>query len=912
MAELNLRSLTRQEREAHPNAIFMAETASPTDLALMAASFQAMQDAGYPIVFDFEKQRLSPVTKITIRTDNTERKELRAFSALYQGLQEATSLRSDVVPPPTREDVDQYYQAAYETSSQLLADFLSQPPVVEQFNEYYAGLRWGTDQEKIVRTLFEFGADYDEQTVEENMSSSVLTSIAYALDIPYEKRSKWYDQKPEKILKQNPDIDYRRLRDPEFAQSEQGQLLASAYARATGNEIARQFQNSEARVTSTGESRTRPNIPLSRFPIIEALICSEMQVDGPRAKYSFGPSDLFDIIPYTDSVFAHEAMTHLITTRLPRERRPGMMHDGQDEFDHKASAIWPILRAYREYENDDEKRQQIIEDLLVIAEAYDVDGSIAASVRDEYQESVRRSPKYPDNRDSHSVRTIVSNLLTTMLASSDTEVFGKASQMISLSLEASKALTQEVDPTILSRSDLMIICIDTLKYVTDNMQTSAFGRNASAVFESTEAGKQLQRFAEMQQRIGELQNQPNVREAWMELRKHSFHLGDEDPAYTQARANYDAELQPATLLGEQLRTERNQFLLELLTTSLDSGDGSVMSAFREIVGRIEISDYHMTVIPNEYYALTDLAQHPNITADQRNTILWHIAEQWKHLDGNSAHLLVPVVLEFYQIVLGDPENMVIPDRNTSHGLSAASHLVYENRGLFKSASPEQLQELAKYAAGMQRIAKMVAGNEFLTDGNQMHDIMIAEQTDEVNDPYKWQKEKLREIQYCSDEIARVAEHYQQYLRIEAIKVQPNLFYPWMLEQLVPFWQKIQWEVSDGNRPSSMMRRLYEFLHNSIKNRLVINKEEYPESFDCISEGHLDEFLRGLYPFLDDHDLNYSNSVYHEGQSFRYSVIRMMPIQVAQQIIHQNPNDIVSKSLIAELKRREKENADTLL
>jgi hypothetical protein len=39
MVEFNPRPLSKEDRQKYPNAIFKAETSSPADLALMAATF---------------------------------------------------------------------------------------------------------------------------------------------------------------------------------------------------------------------------------------------------------------------------------------------------------------------------------------------------------------------------------------------------------------------------------------------------------------------------------------------------------------------------------------------------------------------------------------------------------------------------------------------------------------------------------------------------------------------------------------------------------------------------------------------------------------------------------------------------------------------------------------------------------
>jgi hypothetical protein len=416
----------------------------------------------------------------------------------------------------------------------------------------------------------------------------------------------------------------------------------------------------------------------------------------------------------------------------------------------------------------------------------------------------------------------------------------------------------------------------------------------------------------MQKQIKQLRNLPHVKKAWVQLRKHDIIFDTDDKKSDDAREKYDAAMQPATLLEKQCITKKNEFIFRLLTTALDNHDETVLSQFRELVSRTSIPYDKITQLPDEYYKLISLSIHPNITAGERNNLLWQIAEKWKYLGPDSSHLLVPVVLEFYRIVLGDPENIHMPDSETDSGLSAARQLVFENKGLFKSATQEQMQILVQYGISIQRLKKMILGNEFLTSGNPVHDQMLQEKSNEAQDPYEWQKEKLRRIEEVINELEYLAKEYKQFLLIEEVKVKPNTYYPWLLEKLIPFWTKVNWDVGEGNRPTPMMRSLYEFLHQYIEKDFVYKKDGYPENFDCINEGNLYSFLSGLYTYIRDHDLGYYQSVWIEGHGFMFMAIYYMPEDLINRMIEMDPGTHFAKALQQELTRREKENKDAVL
>lgn len=897
--------LSHKDREANPNVIFQMGTTLPEDISLCRATFETLKSHGFPIIIDYKSGKRKGPVEITIRTNNPERKEQAFLSTLFEGLQAAThnQLQDDGL---LNEPQNEFETIALERTEQIMNGFVVSvgEEGLQVFKEYYSGLRWSTDQERLRRLLFESGTDYDESLLEANMSRSTLITVAHELGFEYDRYGKWYDADPPHILKSNQDIDYRRLRDPEFAETREGQILKRAYAHALGQEFAQQYGRSDRIITPDGNELSRAAIPLSRQPIIEALICDEISIDKPRQKYDFGPSELFDFIAHSDSERAHRSLVTLLTTRLSPQNQQGMFYEGQDEFDHKAQIIWSLLRAYRDYGSDEAKRDILRNDLKHVLEAYTGDGSITITTK-------AAKNKDSGDREGRIIRKISADMLTMLIVSPDIDLADQAAIIILQATESKKALAVESDPTLLAQSELFLICLDAIDLVSENTNPAILGKTATSVFESDEIGNIIQRFVEMKQRSEVLRNQPNVLKALLNWRKHDFALDEKEKTEKEeARTGFDKEMYPANEILRQLRHEKNQFLLDLVRDAVNGSDLSVpvIAVFDGLIKRVEFSNYDMTTIPEEYYQLMEIARLPNITSGQKNTIVWHIAEQFKYLHDNSEGLLLPVILDIYELILGPLDNVRMPDNNTSIGLAAATSIVRENRSMFKSATPEQLQTLALYSQEIQRLVKMVMGNEFLTAGNHEKSLLEIDINDlkEPSDPRLWNKEMLYQLQYVARELKAVAEYYEGYLHIQAVKVDPSIYYPWILQQLTPFWQGMQLEVGPGNRPSHDISSLFRMMEHYIKNEFIL-AEEYPKDFDCIGAGHIDGFLLELYSrVVANHDINYNTTVWQKGQTFIHYAVAYMPPKLLDQVISNHRGTSFAKWLKAEHERWNKD------
>jgi hypothetical protein len=321
------------------------------------------------------------------------------------------------------------------------------------------------------------------------------------------------------------------------------------------------------------------------------------------------------------------------------------------------------------------------------------------------------------------------------------------------------------------------------------------------------------------------------------------------------------------------------------------------------VKRIKLSNYSMHSLPDAYFGLMRLTEIPGIKDKHVSTIVWHITQEFKYLDRHATYHLVPVILDLYRVLLGPADQIRIPGEDTAHGLGAVEFLVGEHRGsFFRAATERDLGLLDAYNQGLQHLAERVVNGSFLIDNGS------GDTGGTIPEDFEaWQRTVINNVHEVARVLSRIQKYYVQYQHMEAVKIREDYYYPWLLDKLAPFWQKLQWEVGPGNRPSPMMKQLYQHVRDYLVQKKLVIQEEYPEDFDCMTDGHLDTFLAGLLPYIMDHELNYSQTVWIEGRSFWHNAISYMPQGVLNRIIGAYDGTFFGQHLTAERERRESEN-----
>jgi hypothetical protein len=499
------------------------------------------------------------------------------------------------------------------------------------------------------------------------------------------------------------------------------------------------------------------------------------------------------------------------------------------------------------------------------------------------------------------LQDIVRDLIAVGLAAPDFEIYEKAENLVSEYIRLNSS--GEKDPVGLEVQDLVIVTIDSLKQITETTHPDVYERVATLIFEDSSVGLQVKEFAEAQIESIRLNNTPEVkaaREALKEFRYSSF--DNKDPKEIEARAQLNEALVPAVQMSEKFRSDKNAFVLNLLRqlagSSVLNTNNRAAYQFKELINRVDFNAYKAQELPSEYFELMKLGATEGLGDRQRQDIAWRVYSQFEYMDSESESLLVPVILDIYQMMLGPIDAVGLPSREEAFGLSAASSLTRKHgNGMFKSASQEQLQTLVDYAAALKAQAERLATGGMIVDKSETSS----------NDP-KEAEEMLRNLESAVREINAIEEYYGKFLHREAVMVQPHVYYPWVLQEMVSFWQGLQWEVSPGNEPTRDIRKLHQSLEDLIRNKLVIkNQDQYDENFDVISEGNIDLLLKTCYEQMQiPHDIKYNNTVWQKGLPFLSTAISHMPKILHDQLVEKYAGTQFAEFIQKEFERWQKE------
>lgn len=821
----------------------------------------ALQRAGITVVGDYQTDAQAGVNSVAMRASVQERRELITLSALAQG---AASIARREVPGSTSANTT---GAVIETAVRQIVD---NPELYKQFQSYYGGLGWGVDQERFTQILFEYGTPYDRVLVEQSLSGShvhkLIEDNGTAVD-----GSDWreiFGKTAEELLQRFPQLDYRQLDDPAFVETPAGQQLAAGYARICGLLQAERHKRYPPEITEEGTVTVRPIIPLSRFPVIEALMTEEALMSRPKAKYDFGRHDVVDLILCADSVPAQQAIVQAVTTRLPKEER--YVWDGPDEFSHKLGVIRELAYAY-EHADDPGRKSAFKNMVLEVLDAYTGNGAMTHQLCAENSENGRAGLR----TDAHvrDVKNIVINILAVGLASPDADEF------LARALPNDEhSLATGVDPFALDRTDLAKVLFGALSKVGEGSYADVFERLGQKVFQDDHIATALQYAANLKIEAARKNRRPEVMLARKVLQAFHWSIGEKTQEQLDAEKDLDIASEPAEEAFGLAQETLNNVLIGHLTSMVENGSVRQLQPedhhhkfFKELLGRISYGDmYTMRELPPAYHALMELGRSPLLAEDLKAGIVWKMAEETKYVNDSALRLLPTMIVDGYRVMLGEQGSLRLPSYHTASGLSALAAMAHRTK-IFKFATEEQLQTLKHYHTGM-----MLLGDRYLTAS-------LADGQTGADEVRGADKEQAHYLHSTLQEMSEIAGYYREFLYLEDVKEKPEVYYPWVLKELVPFWRKMQWEVSPGNRPTPDVSALYNTFKNLIDHSLVFQDAKYPENFDVFLDGNLDALIiEGYRQMVVPHDIKYVGAVYHEGLSFMLNAVLMMPEPVVQQ------------------------------
>ncbi len=244
----------------------------------------------------------------------------------------------------------------------------------------------------------------------------------------------------------------------------------------------------------------------------------------------------------------------------------------------------------------------------------------------------------------------------------------------------------------------------------------------------------------------------------------------------------------------------------------------------------------------------------------------------------SAYLLIPILKDIYRVVLGEPDVLTTPSSELARSMHSAVSVVRNNGyAMFKSLSEADLNLFEQYRIAVAKRIEQMATNAVLPE--------ITGDTDDAREQIQDTMMALGTISKCLEVIQKAYEEYQHF---EEVKIQPNTYYPWALQSILPFFRELRWEIGSGNFHTSKQQKIHDIIQTFLTDK-KLDDDAYVEEFDCIADGNIDGFLKQLHELvIQDADLQRSsNAVWQKGVGYCRQTVSAMPETLVQQILEKH-------------------------
>jgi len=851
--------LSGAEKGKFPHAIYHIEGNLANDQSSLFASFLALRSASFPLAIDVDQASQS----ISVRTSSSSRDNQRFESALMLGLTGATQRRLQETV-----NAGQDLETATHISTDLLSGFQANREVFEAFRKYYEDDPSRRNKERFISQLFSSGTDYDPELFDHFATETDLEIIIPEFGPEASSsRAPVSREKRDALFERFPHREYTRLyKDEAFHESPEGQELEQAYARACGNILGRKYGSEMHYVTVEGHELLDPQIPLSRFPIIEALAIEQATTSEHRFSDDSGSSSFtLDTLLHSDSTAAHKAAVNALTERSP-EVSGSDRH--LDNFSFRRDVINGLIRQYQEVIQDEKRRALLMHDISALLDAYVGESDSIVSAR-----------TGGARKDMSAIRKIASDLIPPALSSPDPELTDKTEEVIATVIPATptEAVSMGEDSLPLDHIDLVFALFDSISsrgyFVREGSRPEVFGRVAANVFGDPKIAMQFYEMSSAQARADAMKNSAEALKIfgyWLSF--NSGHI----PA--EAQTAYSESVRPSEELLANVTEEKNALLVQTIedmpkTTQDVDGNPNALGLFRGLVNRTEFDGREINELPDVYHDLMIIASDDSISEELRGIIFNRIAENLSYIGRRMPHLLGGVVLDMYKAALGPVDNLRIPTEKTSGALYGAGSIVSGNPDMFEHTSVGIIEELQAYRQALRNEADVLISGKAIADEHA-----VADEKNPVH--------TLRNIKEVTARLDSIGKGYDRYLQLEEIRSDPLKYYPWMLGQFRVFYQQLGLTARD-EADGSPVSNFYQTMKNAYGE---MRQGPYPDSFDIIEDGNVEVLLKeifdGIYPFSSEVT---RPSVREAAIRFYSSAEKYMPESIRGQIISMYPD-----------------------
>jgi hypothetical protein len=357
----------------------------------------------------------------------------RLTAALVVGASRAAHNHWVALPEPERPEYDLSMRRQV---TELITVFPTKS-FFEPFKTLIDGSQWILDRNQVAAALFHATAELDFDTVGQNLAGDrtgarlVALAPQLGVELTAEQIRNWRQQTGEQVLDRRPELDYRQLNDPRFANSERGRQLAQAYTYFCAAAAAKGFKSSRA--------NTSPLLPVSKFPVFAGFLEDMLRARVP-SPHSSTSREVARLVLASDCVDSQAALFEIICA--PASQGPSYPFPGPSEFEVRAQLVEDVWNAYRGAGNEYHRTVLKI-GLQGILEAYTSGDLAQALVTNEAKPGVLRPAASRRSPLLHA-RRIAGDLTSAFMGSGDHE-------MMTVAVRAASSPHSVIRPAIPAR-----------------------------------------------------------------------------------------------------------------------------------------------------------------------------------------------------------------------------------------------------------------------------------------------------------------------------------------------------------------------------------------------------------------------------------------------------------------------------
>lgn len=854
MNELSLFEQGNFDREIYNEQRYNLQSDNYNIVVQAYCAFLALSEIGFDIQLEIKQDADKPYFNVIIWGRNLSESKFDFEDAMISGLIGAlhiTSERSDLGEKIISEEdkVNQIIplEDLQTTALKYVQQITENPDINDIFTGFCSAGRGRNDVKNLIDNLFLYGAEVDFNSLGEFISKPYLSLLYRSInpDKQREELDEFNKMSIADILEKYPYLNIERLSNDEYRNSDEGKKLESALKLILGRNNLYVYQN-KSNSSSPSYDKNRqieliPAIPLSRFPIIEALFVDELILaENPKRRHTL---DL-DLAYSTDSAAVHNALLQTLSTRLYNRAPSGS--DYSSPFERKLPVINRLLMHALDPDNNDELKRLLFSDCSFLLNAFSPES-----------ENLKEILSTLINKfELRTLKSILIDIVSKCLYIGNVDISSGALKMLNAWLNYSQS-DSIIDNNssldfIPDRTEFLIAILESMRYlnvesdlniVVDSFQQILSG--SSSLFHSALTAKL---------------------DLIEETRKYesSLVLGNVKQGNMPDVEFAELSIQVKAILSQKEAIAEEQLLRlvkELVLMILDSKNNLNLDTSRVLKYLAGYIDFFKNEKLSENYKwfIEVTSGTSNSNTSKVLELSANLSSRFLQVKLESLDKVMQVVLDIYNNTLGDPENIkTLPTENDVYSLRYANDLILRyDFWLFLNASSYEIEKLFRYFEVIKEILLKNSSEEVNADNKNTYFYLFSFGKD---------YNKLIDI-------------YNSYVLMNQVRTFPHIYMKWVLTEIKSLISKLRKDLPYKRRTAADFN-FCNIVTSIIRENEIVVQENYDETFDPINDGNLDILLSRMYYLLNDSKDSFDFSAF---ATLEY-ITKMMPSRLREAMI----------------------------